>query len=252
MAPDYSINQQAFNNPNYQGPQAYSNAIGGYLGAAGAPVTAATAAPTAQTNYNVGNAGQLALAGQYRQMAAGQGPSAATVAAGQQGAANLQSAESMLGSARGAGNPAAAELAARGAQATGANAVAQNAVAGKTQEELAALGAAGGLYGNVAGQGLSSAGLTQAGTQFNATQQNAIAQANQANTLASQTNYLNNVTNQGLAQQQGLMAGQQLGVNQQLGLGNIGVQAFDASANANQKIAGSVMSGVGGLAGALL
>ena len=101
-------------------------------------------------------------------MAAGQGPSAATVAAQQQGQQNLQSAESMLGSARGAGNPAQAQLAARTAQAVGANQVTQNAVTGRTNEEMAAMGAAGGLYGNVAGQGLQSAGLTQAGNQFNA------------------------------------------------------------------------------------
>ena len=81
---------------------------------------------------------------------------------------------------------------------------------------------------------------------------NQIAQQNQANNLAAQTTYLNNVTNQGLAQQQGGQANQQLGVQQQLGLGNIGMQAFNNSANNNQKIAGAVMSGVGGLASAFI
>ena len=252
QAPNYDINQQQMMNPNYQGPQAYNNAIGGYLGATTAPVVAATAANAPQTVYNQGVGGQLGLAGQYQNMAAGGGPSLANVTAQQQGQQNLQSAESMLGSTRGAGNPAQAQLAARTAQAVGANQVAQNAVTGRTNEELSAMGAAGGLYGNVAGQGLQSAGLTQAGNQFNVGQQNQIAQGNQANTMAGYTNYLGNVTNQGLAQQQGGQAAQQLGVQQQLGLGNIGMQAYNNAAQNNTKIAGAAMSGIGGLAGAFL
>lgn len=252
VAPNYNINQGAMANPNYQGPQAYNNAVGNYLGAAGAPVTAQTASPVTQTNYNTGTAGQLAMANKYAAMANGQGPSLATVQAQQQGAANLQSAESMLGSARGAGNPAQAQLAARNAQATGANQVAQNAVAGRTQEEMNAMGGATNAYGSVAGQGINSAQLTQQGNQFNAGQQNQIAQGNQANTLAANTNYLSNVTNQGLAQQQGQISGQQLGVQQQLGLGQIGQEAYASDAANNAKVAGSAMSALGGLAGAFL
>jgi hypothetical protein len=253
VAPNYDINQGAMTNPNYQGPAAYNNAVGNFLGATTQPVVnAATASPVTQTNYNTGTAGQLGMANKYAAMANGQGPSLATVQAQQQGAANLQSAESMLGSARGAGNPAQAQLAARNAQATGANTVAQNAVAGRTQEEMNAMGGAVNAYGSVAGQGINSAQLTQQGQQFNAGQANTVAMANQANNLAANTTYLGNVTNQGLAQQQGTIAGQQLAVQQQLGLGQIGATSYQNAASNNEKIAGSALSAAGGVAGAML
>lgn len=243
-----------FVNPNYQ-PGAYQNLAGNYLGATTSGITAAGSTPVTPTNYNTGTAGQLGLARTYGQMAAGAGPSLAAVTAGQQGAANLAATESMLGSARGAGNPAAAQLAARNAAATGQQQVAQNAVQGRTQEELAALGAQGGLFGNIAGQGLTASGQTLQNQQFNAGQANAIAQANQANKLAAYTNLLGSYGTQGLAQQQGGIAGQQLGVQQQLGLNDIQEKAYQNAAQNNQKVTGGVMSGIGsaisGLTGGL-
>ena len=59
MTPNYDINQQQMMNPNYQGPQAYQNAIGGYLGSTTTPVVAQTARNAQQGIYNQGVAGQL-------------------------------------------------------------------------------------------------------------------------------------------------------------------------------------------------
>lgn len=247
-APNYNIDTTQFANPNFQ-PGQYQQQANNYLGATTGGIQAAQAAPGSYGNYNTGTAGQLGLAQQYGQMAAGQGPSLATVQAQQQGQANLAGAESMLGSARGAGSPAAAQLAARTAQTQGAQQVAQNAIQGRTQEELAALGAQGGLYGNIGSQGLQQTGLQQQLGVANAGQANQIAQGNQANRLAANTNYLNSLANQGLAQQQGGMAGQQLGVQQQLGLGNIGQQAYSNAAQRQQNITGGIMQGIGGLFG---
>jgi hypothetical protein len=239
QAPTFNIDSSAFVNPNYQ-PGAYQNAANNYLGATtGNPLQAAQGStPGAQAQ-------QLGLANTYGNIANGTGPNPALAAAQQQGASNLQSAESMLGSARGAGNPAQAQLAARNAQSTGAQQVAANAVPAEANQALAALGQQANIYGTVAGQ------QQQLGLQ-NAAQQNAINQANQANTLQAQTNYLNNTAAQGLANQQGQIQGQQLGVQQQLGLGNIGNQAYQNAAANNQKLAGSILQGTSGIVGGLL
>ena len=76
--------------------------------------------------------------------------------------------------------------------------------------------------------------------------------SNQGNTLAANTNLLNNTSAQGLAQQQGNISGQQLGVQQQLGLGTIGLNAYNDAAKQNTALAGAVMQGVGGLAGGFI
>lgn len=229
QAAPIAINGDAFNNPLAGSAVPAGNAeIQNYLGNTGAPVTAASSPA-----YGAGIAGQTALAGQYGQMAAGQGPSLATVAAQQQGASNLAASESMLGSARGAGNPAAAQLAARNAQATGAQQVAGNVVAGRTQEELGALNAQAGLYGNIASQGLQQQG-----------QQNQVAQGNQQNALNANTNYLGALTGVAGQQQQGQQAGQSLYANTALQQQQNAEQAYQASAAMNNKAFGQVLGAV--------
>jgi hypothetical protein len=231
-----NVNQGAFNNPLAGTAVPAGNAeIQNYLGATTAPVSAASSAA-----YGSGLAGEQALAGQYQQLAAGQGPSLATVSAQQQGAANLASAESLLGSARGAGNPAAAQLAARNAQAQGSQQVAQNVVAGRTQEELGALGAMGGLYGNIAGQGLQEQ-----------SQLNQIAQGNQANALAAHSNYLGALAGIAGQQQQGQIGGQQLSANTALQQQQLAQQAYENSAANNNKIFGQVLGAATNAAGSL-
>jgi hypothetical protein len=244
QATEYNVDQNAFNNPNYQAG-AYGNAQAGYLGDTTKPVVAQQAAAGDYGNYNQGTAGQLGMANQYQQMAQGNGPSMANVQAQQQGAANLAATESMLGSARGAGSPAAAQMAARNAATSGQQQVAQNAVMGRTSEEMGAMSGAAGLYGNVAGQGLQQVGLQQANNQFNAGQGNQVGMANQANNLAAYTNNLNSLSTQGLAQQQGTMAGQQLGSQNQLGYDKIQSDAFSNSQNNRMALFGGVLNGLG-------
>jgi hypothetical protein len=215
------INAGAYNNPLASTAVPLGNQqLTNYLGATTAPVTAAT-----NPAFASGIGGQQNVASQYQNLANGVGPSAATVAAQQQGAANLSAAESMLGSARGAGNPAAAQLAARNAQTTGAQQVAQNVVAGRTNEELGALGALGGIYGNIAGQGLTAQG-----------QANQVAQGNQANTLAANTNYLGALTGIAGQQQQGAENAQNTYASTALGQEGIANSAYQAAAANNNKI----------------
>jgi hypothetical protein len=257
QAPNYTIDQNATNNPGYT-PGQYNNQAANYLGNTTGvggiqqgQQAAAQAAGGNYGNFNTGIQGQLGLANQYGQMAAGNGPSLATVQAQQQGAQNLAQANSMLGSARGSGNPAAAQLASQNAMTQGQQQVAQNAVAGRTQEELGAMNAQAGLYGNVAQQGLGQVGAQQQNAQFNANQQNQLGQANQANNLAANTNFLGSTGNMALAQQQGGLAGQQLGVQQQLGLGQIGSGAYQSAAANNKSLAGGIIGGLGSIAGIL-
>jgi hypothetical protein len=237
----YNINQQAFNNP----AGAFAGQLGMQLGQTGAGSFVANAGGPIQANTNAattaGINGQLGLANTYGQMAAGNGPSLANVQAQQQGQQNLAAAQSMLGSARGAGDPAAAQLAARNALTQGQQQVAQNAVQGRTAEELGALSAQGGLYGSVAGQGLQASG-----------QANQIAQGNQATNLAANTTQLGAQQAADLAQQQGSIAGQQLGVQSQLGNSQIQSTAFNNAAQANTKLAGAALQGAGGLVGGFL
>lgn len=295
VAPAYNINQTAFQNPAGNLAPAYQQQAQNYLAQANIPVNA-QGSNLGGANYGNFNSGingqqtagqgqlgaagmqagiasrQLGLAGQYQNMAAGGGPSLATVMAGQQGAQNLQQQESMLGSARGAGNPAQAQLAARNALTGGQQQVAQNAVAGRTQEEMAALqgagqqygaaantganigqtyGGAGSTFGNISGQGLQQAGQTLQNQQFNASQNNAVQQGNQQTNLAANTNLLQNLSAQDLAQLQAQMGGQQLGVQQQLGLDQTQQQAYASAAGNNSNVAGSIMGGLGGALGGL-
>jgi hypothetical protein len=231
-----NISGDAFNNPLAGTAVPAANAeIQNYLGNTTAPVSAATSGA-----YTGGVAGENALASQYAALAAGQGPSAATVAAQQQGAANLAASESMLGSARGAGSPAAAQLAARTAQAQGAQQVAQNVVAGRTQEELGALGGLGSVYGALAGQGLQAQ-----------QQQNAIAQGNQANSLAANTNYLGQVAGIAGQQQQGQISGQNLYANTALGQQQVAANAYQQAAARNNQIFGQALGAATNAAGSL-
>ncbi len=245
-----NINDQAFTNPNYV-PGQYQTAYNNYLPNAAQNVTAATAtgAPTAPTSNTIGQ--QLGLANQYATMAAGGGPSLAAVTAQQQGDQGLKQAYGMLGSARGAGNPAAAQLAARQTQGQISNQVAQNATLGRTQEELAAMGAQGGLLGQAGGQQLQQQGITNQLGQFNAGQQNQIAQGNQGNTLNAYTQGLNSAATQGLAQQQGLMGGQQLNANTQLGLDQISANAYADAATRKARATAGIAQGVVGSIGAI-
>ena len=153
-----------------------------------------------------GLAGQTSLAQQYANIASGATPSLAAIQAQQQGQQNLAATESMLGSARGAGNPAAAQQAAAMAQATGQQQIAQNAVAGQAATQLGALQGEGSLYGNIANQGLQAQG-----------QANQVAQGNQANALGANQSYLGALTGVAGQQQQGTEAGQQLAANTNLG-----------------------------------
>jgi hypothetical protein len=238
QTPDFTINGASFNSPVDSSSQ-FSGQLNNYLGSTNQPVVATQAGgPAAQAN-------QMNVANTFGQIANGQGPNPALAAAQQQGAANLQSSESILGSARGAGNPAAAQLAARGAQATGANQVAQNAVAGETQQQLGALGQQANIYGQVAGQ-------QQGLNTFNTGQANTIAQGNQANTTATNTNLMNTLSAQDLAQLNANISAQQLGVQQQLGIGQIGQQAYASSANNGARLTGSIFSGVSGGIGAFI
>jgi hypothetical protein len=231
-----NINGAAFNNPLAGTAVPAGNAeIQNYLGNAAGGVNAANSPYTGQAGAGLGS-----LAAQYQALANGQGPSAATVAAQQQGASNLQAAESMLGSARGAGNPAAAQLAARNAQTQGGQQVAANVVAGRTAEELGALGGLGSTYG----------ALGQLGTAVQG-QQNAIAQGNQANALAANTNYLGALTGIAGQQQQGQIGGQNLYANTALGQQQVANSAYQNAANNNNKIAGQVLGAAGNAAGSL-
>lgn len=245
-----NIDPGAFNNPvGVQAGQQLSGELGSYLGSTTQPVTAAQATGGPNSQYAGGIAGQQALAAQYGQMAAGQGPSLATVQAQQQGAQNLQNNLAMLGSARGAGNPAAAQQAASNAQATGQQQIAQNAVAGRTQEELSALGAQGGLYGNIAGQGLQQQQLQQGLSQFNAGQANQIGMGNQQNTLAANQSYAQLLSQINAQQQQGQIAGQQLSAQTQLGQQQLEAGAYNNSAQNTQKAVSGIVQGAAGVAG---
>lgn len=231
----YQIDYSAFQNPagNY-GQQLGSAAMN-------LPSNAGTVQAASSPYTTAGTQGQLALAGQYGQMAAGHGPSLANVQAQQQGAQNLAVAQSMLGSARGAGSPAAAQLAAQQAQASGAQQVAQNAVQGRTNEELAAMQAQGNLLGSVASTGQNEQQM-----------QNQIALTNQAARQQALQQQLQAYMSENAQQQAGAQAGQQLGVQNSLGSGQIQSQAFNNAAVNQQKLAGSLFSGVGGLVGGML
>lgn len=245
-----NINEKDFNNPNYVAGQ-YQEAYKNYLPNAAKDVTATTAG-AASTAPAVGTMGrQLGLANQYATMAAGGGPSLASVTAAQQGEQGLKQAMSMLGSARGGGNPAATQIAARQAAGQIQQQVAQNAVLGRTQEELAAMAAQGGILSGVTGQQIQQQGITNQAGQFNASQTNAVAQGNQGNTLNAYTTGLGSAGAQGIAQQQGLMGGQQLGAQTGIAMNQIGAQAYADAAARQQRLAGATMQGIGGAAGAV-
>lgn len=221
----YNVDPTAFHNGLAGTALPAGNAeIGNYLGNTTQPVQAAASPFVQQAGAGLG-----ALGGQYAALATGQGPSAATVAAQQAGAQNLAASESMLGSTRGAGNPAAAQLAAQNAQRQGAQQVAGNVVAGRTQEELGALGGLGNTYGALGGLGTTVQG-----------QQNQVGLGNQANALGANTNYLGALT--------GIAGQEQQGQENQQQLAN---SAYQSSAQMNNKIAGQVLGAASSAAGSL-
>lgn len=236
-SPGVNVNLGAFNNPvGQQAGQQLSGELTNFL-----PNTTNPAATGDMTGYNAGMAGQLGLAQQYQALANGQGPSQASVAAQQAGAQNLAASESMLGSARGAGNPAAAQSAAADAASTGQNQIAQNMVAGRTAEELGALGGAAGAYNNITGQGLQQQSL---GQNLNI--------SNQANNLAANQAYMNQLGQINAQQQQGQIEGQQTSVGAQESANNLGQAAYQNSANANAAIGKQVFGGASQIGMALL
>ena len=246
---NFQINQSGFNNPNYN-PNQYGQAYN-QLGSTTGTAPVATATPSASPYTQLGLQGQTNLAGQYGAMAAGQGPSLATVQAQQQGAANIQAANSVLGSARGAGNPAAAQLASQQQLGQQNQQTAENAVAGRTQEELGALGAEGSLYGSIGAQGLQSQQIGNQANQFNASAQNQAALQAQQLQLQAQTSQAQLASTQGLAQQQGGQAYNQLGVTQQTAENNNALTAFNDSATNNQAALKLGMQGAGAALGGL-
>src|SRR5262249_51846541 len=143
--------------------------------------------------------------------------------------------ESMLGSARGAGNPAVAQLAARNAAAQGQQQIAQNAVAGRTAEELGALGGMGGAYGALGGLGTTVTG-----------QANQVGQGNQALQAAVQQQYLQALMAQNAQQQAGAQAGQQLGAENALGYAGLASQNYNTGADRRSKFLGSILQGGAG------
>lgn len=231
----YQVNQSAFQNPlaGYAdvGRQ-LGGALGGYTHGAYQPVNAAASPYT-----GAGAGGQLGVANTLGSIGAGTGPSLANVQAGQQGASNLAQTESMLGSARGAGSPAAAQLGAQNALMSGQQQIAQNAIQGRTAEELGALGAAGGQYGQVAQTGLGQQG-----------QANAVGQGNAALNAQVQTNYLQALAAQNAQQQAGAIAGQNLGAQNALGYSQLASGNYNAQAGRATQDFGAVLGALGGAA----
>jgi hypothetical protein len=230
----YKVNYGAFNNPAGSFAPQLGSALGGYTQNAYQPISAATSPYTSAAGAGLGS-----LAGTYGSMAAGQGPSLATLQAQQQGAQNLAATESMLGSARGAGNPAAAQLAARNAQAQGQQQIAQNAIQGRTAEELGALSGLGSTYGALGGLGTTVQG-----------QQNQIGLGNQALNAQVQNQYLQALAQQNAQQQQGAIAGQQLGAQNALGYSQLQSGNYQAQQQRKANLLGGLMQGGAGLAAA--
>jgi len=257
QAPQYTIGNGAYQNPNGDQSGNWNDSQNGLLASSN------NAAPTAQNtqlgpasqsagpnlgqyNQNYGN--QQNLANQYGQMAAGNGPSLAAVQAKQQGAQNMSAALALQGSAQGgSSNPALAQYNVGNQFGQIQNQTNQNAVAGRTSEEMGAMQAQAGLYGQMQSGALGSAGMGLQNNQFNAGQLNQFGlqqgQMNQQTAMANlnsqqgqnqlnaqqQDLYNQNLQQQTLAQFQANQAQQQLSVQQQLGVGSINSQAQQAA-----------------------
>ena len=212
---------QLQNMGNNAAPQAQNTQLG----------PAQTSAGPNLGQYNQTFAGQQALANQYGQMAAGNGPSLASVQAQQQGAQNLQGQLAAQGAASGmGGSPALASYNIANQAGQIQNQTNQNAVAGRTAEELGAMQAQGGLYNQMQGGALNAAGMGLQNNQFNAGQQNQFGlqqgQMNQQTSLA-------NLQSQGSQNQ--LNASQIDLANQNLN-GQIGNQYNAQLANAQNQV----------------
>lgn len=177
------------------------------------------------------------LLGQLMAQGQGQGPNPALAQLQQTTGQNINNAAGMAASARGINPALAARMAVNGAAGANQTAAGQAAVM-TAQQQLAAQGQAAQLVGQQAGQ---QAGLSQA-------------QAGQQNTNIQQLmSQLASMGGQNLNQQQILQnaLGNYNSTNVQQNLGvqqtNAGVAAQNA--NTNAKIAGGVMSGIGGALG---
>jgi hypothetical protein len=224
----YQVNQGAFQNPaGSVAPQ-----LGAALQSAPGQIQSASSPYVTGAGAGLGGLGQ-----QYAAMAAGQGPSLATVQAQQQGAGNLMQAESMLGSARGAGSPGAAQLAAQRALTGGQQQVAQNAVQGRTAEEMQALGGMGSTYGALGGLGTTVTGQANDISGMNAQQHNA---------------YLQALMQQNAQQQSGAMAGQQLGAGNALGYSQLQSGNYQQQQGRKSQLVGGLLQGGGGMLAAAL
>lgn len=245
--PDYQINQQDFQNPVGNQAGNWNAGMSNMLGATTGKAPQGTAATAGGSQLNANQYDQTfnqegGLASKYEQMAAGQGPSLATVTANQQAQQGLNNTLAALGSQAGSTNPAAAQRAAIDAGSKASAQAAANAVAGRTQEELSAMGAQGNLYGAMNNQAQQFAGsnaqLAQNNSQFNAGQQNQMTAANlQAALSQGQINaqqydqYMNQLAAQNNAQFAANQNYSNLGLQQFLGSSQINSQAQQAFEN---------------------
>ena len=242
QAPGYAVNSAAFQSPAGPQGQNWNNAMQGMLGQTTGAAPTAQGPNLGQFNQNYGD--QQALAAKYGQMAAGNGPSMAAVQAAQQANTNQAQALSMAQSGS-AGNPALAKYQVGNQLAGAQQQASQQAVAGRTQEEMGAMQAQAGLYGQMQTGGLNAANLGMQGSQFNAqmqAQQNAL-NAQQYNQYTAN---LGQVNSQQLAAN---ISQQQLGVQQQMQLDQIQSGAYQQGAQRQAGFMGGIMNSVGGALG---
>lgn len=235
-----------------------------------------------QAQFNQSYGAEGALANQYGQMAAGNGPSMAQLQAQQSAQQGLANQMAMLGAQRGSSNPGMAAYQAQQLGAQGMQQAAQQAVQGRTQEEMSALSSQGSLLGNMNNQASQFAGnqaqLTQQAqlasmgainsqnatqAQLNQQQQQYQAglyqQANQANLQASMSqnglnaqqydNYMSMLQQMNLSQYQSNMAQQQQMSSNYLTSAGIQAGVGINQANLNANLAGSVAGGAAGVGG---
>lgn len=281
QTPEYDINQQSFVNPVGNQAPAWQSGMNNYYGVGNNQVqapsmqaaqlgAASTAAGPDMGGFNNAQGGLGNLANTYAQMAAGNGPSLAAVQAKQQGAQNLQNALAAQGAVGGSSNPALAQYNIANQAQTIQNQTNQQAVQGRTQEELGALGAEGGIYGQMQQGALGAAGMQMNNNQFNAGQLNQFGlQQGQFNQQAAMNNLqsqlatgqlnaqqYNNYMQQlyGMNQQQfnAQQAYENLAVQQQLGVGQINNSAYQAAASKEGGFLGGLMGGGGSILGGFL
>jgi hypothetical protein len=248
QAQNYQVDPNAFKNP--VGDQS-GNWQQGMQKMLGATTGAAPTAQGAQLNANQFNQSynqEGGLANQYAQMAQGKGPSVAQVTANQQAQGGLNNTLAALGSQSGSSNPALAQRAAIDAGANAQAQAASNAVQGRTQEEMGAMGAQAGLYGNMNQQAM---GMANANAQLNQqTQMANLQSALQNKQINNQqyNQYMQMLQQQNLAQFRGNQNQQQLNVQNALGQSAINVPEQEWFGNQMGQGFGQLSSGLGSLA----